>query len=262
MNYRKWTEEEDTYLLTFGNDSTFPELQKVLKASRTQVDHRCKTLGVFPKRLKYRKTLTKEEKEVCLQGYLHQAAEKLGISIPTARRRRRELLKIDFQPFDARTSVPLPLSPTKSLINFVSFNDEQPVEPTIESSMESITDPVIESSMESITDPVAEPIWTPENDRLLIKRISNNSIDKVAELFGQSEEQVKERLDHVLKEEKAKIRINKILSQFPGMTAGQIHQMELIYFYSPKSAVRYCKAIQQYVENKATYLPARIRSDR
>jgi hypothetical protein len=233
-NY-KWTEEEDNYLLTFGNDSTYPELEETLKASRTQIDHRCKTLGVSPKKLKHHKILTEEEKEICLQGYLHQAAEKLGVSIPTAGRRRRELLKIDL--------VPLPLpTPTRSLINFVGFNDvKQPVEPTIE--------PTIESSMESITDPVVEPTWTPKNDILLIKRISNNSIDKVAKLFGQPEEQVK-------------IGINEILSQFPEMTVGQIHQTKLIHSYSPKSAVRYCEVIREYAKNRAAYSPARIKNDR
>jgi hypothetical protein len=234
-NYKKWTQEEDNYLLTFGNDSTYPELEETLKASRTQIDHRCKALGVSPKKLKHHKIFTEEEKEICLQGYLHQAAEKLGVSIPTAGRRRRELLKIDL--------VPLPLpTPTRSLINFVGFNDvKQPVEPTIESS--------IESSMESITDPVVEPTWTPKNDILLIKRISNNSIDKVAKLFGQPEEQVK-------------IGINEILSQFPEMTVGQIHQTKLIHSYSPKSAVRYCEVIREYAKNRAAYSPARIKNDR
>jgi hypothetical protein len=255
-NYKKWTEEEDNYLLTFGNDSTYPELEETLKASRTQIDYRCKTLGVSPKKLKHHKILTEEEKEICLQGYLHQAAEKLGVSIPTAGRRRRELLKIDFRRCDTRTPVPLPPpTPTRSLINFVGFNDvKQPVEPTIESS--------IESSMESITDPVVEPTWTPKNDILLIKRISNNSIDKVAKLFGQPEEQAKERLRYILKEEKAKIGINEILSQFPEMTVGQIHQTKLIYSYSPKSAVRYCEVIREYAKNRAAYSPARIKNDR
>lgn len=199
-DYKKWTQEEDNYLLTFGNHSTYLELQEVFKASRTQIDHRCKILGVSPKKLKQHKTLTEEEKEVCLQGYLHQAAEKLGVSVSTARRRRRELLKVDYRRFDSRTSAPLPSTPTKSLINFVS--DKQPVEPTS----------------------------TPGND--------------------------------VLKEKKAKIGINEILSQFQGLSAGQIHQMKLIYSYSPKSAVRYCEVIREYAKNKIAYSPARIRNDR
>ena len=243
-NHREWTQEEDNYLLTFGNDSTYPELQEVLKTSRSQIDHRCRTLGVSPKKLKHHKILTKEEEEVCLQGYPYQAAEKLGVSISTARRRRRELLKIDYRHLDARTSVPLPPStPTKSLIN---FRREQPVEITTESTVES----------------TVESTWTPDDDRLLIKRISNNSIDEVAELFGQPKEQIKERIRYVLKQEKAKIGINEILSQFQGMTTGQIHQMKLIYSYSPKSAVRYCEVIREYAKNKAAYSPARIRNDR
>ena len=196
---KKWTQEEDNYLLTFAVQLTYSELQEALKASRTQIDHRCKILGVSPKKLKQHKTLTEEEKEVCLQGYPHQVAEKLGVSISTARRRRRELLKIDYRHFDSRTSVPVPLpsTPTKSLINFVS--DKQPVQPV---------------------QPV-EPTWTSGND--------------------------------VLKEEKAKIQINKILSQFQGLSAGQIHQMKLIYSYSPKSAVRYCELIIEYAKNKTVF---------
>ena len=213
---KTWTQEEDKYLLSVGFESTYSELQEALKASRTQIDHRCKILGVSPKKLKQRKTLAEEEKKVCLQGCTREVAERLGVSVSTARRRRRELLKIDYQRFNARTSVPLPLppsTPTKSLINFVS--DKQP----------------------------------PYND---------------AELFGQSEEQVKERLHHVLKEEKNKIGINEILSQFQGLSGGQIHQMELIYSYCPESAVRYCEVIREYAKNKTAYSPspARIRNDR
>ena len=196
---KTWTQEEDNYLLSVGFESTYSELQEALKASRTQIDHRCKILGVSPKKLKQRKTLAEEEKKVCLQGCTREVAERLGVSISTARRRRRELLKIDYQRFNARTSVPLPLppsTPTKSLINFVSLNNDakQPVEPT--------------------------------------------------------------------KEEKNKIGINEILSQFQGMSAGQIHQMKLIYSHCPESAVRYCEVIREYANNKTAYSPARIRNDR
>jgi transposase len=212
-DYKKWTEEEDNYLLSVGFESTYSELQEALKASRTQIDHRCKILGVSPKKLKQRKTLAEEEKKVCLQGCTREVAERLGVSVSTARRRRREILRIDYRYFDARTSVPLPppSTPTKSLINFVS--DKQPH----------------------------------DND---------------AELFGQSEEQVKERLHHVLREEKNKIGINEIVTKFQGMSAGQIHQMELIYSYCPESAVRYCEVIREYAKNKTAYSPARIRNDR
>jgi DNA-binding CsgD family transcriptional regulator len=198
--YKKWTQEEDNYLLTFGNDSTYPELQEVFKVSRTQIDHRCKILGVSPKKLKQHKTLTQQEKEVCLQGCTGEVAKKLGLSVSTVRRRTRELLKADYRLFDSRTSVPLPSTPTKSLINFVSY--KQPVEPTL----------------------------TPGND--------------------------------VLKEEKNKIGINEILSQFQGLSGGQIHQMELIYSYCPESAVRYCEVIREYANNKTAYSPATIRNDR
>ena len=195
--YKKWTQEEDNYLLSVGFESTYPELQEALKASRTQIDHRCKILGVSPKKLKQHKTLTQQEKEVCLQGCTGEVAKKLGLSVSTVRRRTRELLKADYRLFDSRTSVPLPSTPTKSLINFVSY--KQPVEPTL----------------------------TPGND--------------------------------VLKEEKNKIGINEILSQFQGLSGGQIHQMELIYSYCPESAVRYCEVIREYANNKTAYSPARIR---
>ena len=190
--YKKWTQKEDNYLLTFGNHSTYPELQQALKASRTQIDYRCKILGVSPKKLKQHKTLTQQEKEVCLQGCTGEVAKKLGLSVSTVRRRTRELLKADYRLFDSRTSVPLPSTPTKSLINFVSY--KQPVEPT----------------------------WTPGND--------------------------------VLKQEKNKIGINEILSQFQGLSGGQIHQMELIYSHCPESAVRYCEVIREYAKNKTAYI--------
>jgi len=225
INYKKWTEEEDNYLKNFAKDSTYSELQEVIKATRSQIDYRCKILGISPKKLKHHKTtLTEEEKEICLTNYLHQAAEKLGVSIQTVKRRRRELLETDFH----RSTQ------TRSLINF----NEQPIE------------------ISPIT------AWTFEDDRLLVKRINNNSIDKVAKLFGQHEAQIKERLHHVLKEEKVEIGINQILLQFQGMTAGQIRQMELIYSYSPKSAVRYCEVIREYAKNRAAYSPARIKNDR
>lgn len=223
----KWTEEEDSYLLSFAESSTYSELQKVIKATRSQISYRCKTLGISPRRSKYRTALTEEEKEACLTNCLDEAAKKLGVSAQTIKRHRKGLIETDFYRFDA--PVPPPTRPTRSLLNF----GEQPVEIT--------------------------PTWTAEDDRLLIKRVSNNSIDKVAELFGQSKEQIKKRLDYVLKEEKAKISIDKILFRFQGMTAGQIHQMELIYSYSPKSAVRYCKAIRD--ARKRTAYIAEIRSD-
>lgn len=230
-HYKKWTQEEDNYLLAFAENSTYSELQEVIKATRSQIDYRCKILGISPKKLKRHKTtLTKEEQEICLTNHLSQAAEKLGVSIQSIKRRRKELRE---HLFDARTPVPLPpFTPTKSLINF----SEQPIQIT--------------------------PIWTPEDDRLLIKRVTGNSTDEVAKLFGKSREEIRERLQFLLKEEKAKIGINEILFQFPGMTAGQIYQMKLIYSYSPRSAVRYCESIRDYTNNKAAYTPARIRIDR
>lgn len=233
-HYKKWTQEEDNYLIKFAENSTYLELQEVIKATRSQIDYRCLKLGISPKKLKRHKTtLTKEEKEICLTNSLNEAAEKLGVSIQSIKRRRKELREPGL--FDARTPVPLPPStPTKSLINF----SEQPIEIT----------------------PISA--WTPEDDQLLIKRVTGNSADEVAKLFGKTREEIRERLQFLLEEEKAKIGINEILSQFPGMTAGQIYQMKLIYSYSPRSAVRYCESIRDYTKNKAAYTPARIRSDR
>ncbi|MFM6602963.1 MAG: hypothetical protein ACKPH3_02605, partial [Dolichospermum sp.] len=173
--------------------------------TRSQIGHRCRVLGTSPKKLRCYKNLTKEEQEICLTNSLSEAAEKLGVSIQTVKRRRE---KLRGYLFCERTSVPLPPTPpTKSLITF----SEQ-------------------------TQP-----WTSKDDELLIKRIIGNSTEEVALLFGKPREEIEERLQFLLKEEKAKISIDEILSQFQGMTAGQIHQLTLIYSYSPKSAVRYCE---------------------
>ncbi|MFM6833986.1 MAG: helix-turn-helix transcriptional regulator [Dolichospermum sp.] len=212
---KKWTKEEDGYLRSNAENLTFPELQEDFKnlfkseVTRSQIGHRCRVLGTSPKKLRCYKNLTKKEQEICLTNSLSEAAEKLGVSIQTIKRRRKKL-RGDL--FDARTSVPLPIvSPSKSLINFSEQTQ-----------------------------------WTAEDDRLLVKRITGNSTEEVALLFGKSTEEIRERLQFLLKEEKAKISIDKILSQFQGMTAGQIHQLTLIYSYSPKSAVRYCESIKEY----------------
>ncbi|MFM6237802.1 MAG: hypothetical protein ACKPDJ_17765 [Dolichospermum sp.] len=212
---KKWTKEEDEYLRSNAKNSTYSELQEDFKTlfkselTRSQIGHRCRVLGTSPKKLRCYKNLTKEEQEICLTNSLFDASEKLGVSIQTIKRRRKEL-RGDL--FCERTSVPLPPTPsTKSLIT----SSEQTQ-------------------------------WTPEDDRLLVKRITGNSTEEVAFLFGKSTEEIRERLQFLLKEEKAKISIDKILSQFQGMTAGQIHQLTLIYSYSPKSAVRYCESIKEY----------------
>ena len=189
-NYKKWTQEEDEYLLRCVCNSTYSELQTHLKTSRRQIDHRCKILGVSPKKLKHHKILTREEQEICLQEPLAQAAKRLGISVTTVKRRKKELIKMSFDLCDTEKSV---------------------------------------------------------------------AFDKVVEV-KQPNEQIEERLRHVLNQEKTKTEINEILFQFQGMTAGQIRQMELIYSYSPKSAVRYCEVIKFYEQNYFAYTPARIRS--
>lgn len=212
---KKWTKEEDEYLRSNAKNSTYSELQEDFKTlfkselTRSQIGHRCRVLGTSPKKLRCYKNLTKEEQEICLTNSLFDASEKLGVSIQTIKRRRKEL-RGDL--FCERTSVPLPPTPsTKSLIT----SSEQTQ-------------------------------WTPEDDRLLVKRITGNSTEEVAFLFGKSTEEIRERLQFLLKEEKAKISIDEILSQFQGMTTGQIYQLTLIYSYSPKSAVRYCESIKEY----------------
>ena len=224
----EWTEEEDRHLLSFAENSTYSELQKVIRATRSQISYRCKTLGISPRRSKYRTALTEEEKEVCLTDHLDDAAEKLGVTTQTIKRHRRTLIETDFYRFDAPVSPTT--RPTRSLIDF-SFRDEQ-----------------------------ATPMWTSEDDRLLIKRVVANSFDEVAKLFGKSREEIRERLQFLLKEEKAKTSINEILFRFQGMTDGQIHQMKLIYSHDPKSAVRYCEAIRDARKRTRTAI-AEIRSD-
>ncbi|MFM6023753.1 MAG: hypothetical protein ACKPER_12625 [Dolichospermum sp.] len=212
---KKWTKEEDEYLRSNAKNSTYSELQEDFKTlfkselTRSQIGHRCRVLGTSPKKLRCYKNLTKEEQEICLTNSLFDASEKLGVSIQTIKRRRKEL-RGDL--FCERTSVPLSIvPPSKSLINFSEQTQ-----------------------------------WTTEDDRLLVKRITGNSTEEVALLFGKPREEIEERLQFLLKEEKAKISIDKILSQFQGMTTGQIHQLTLIYSYSPKSAVRYCESIKEY----------------
>ncbi|MFM6251852.1 MAG: hypothetical protein ACKPEQ_22360, partial [Dolichospermum sp.] len=60
-------------------------------------------LGTSPKKLRCYKNLTKEEQKICLTNSLFDASEKLGVSIQTIKRRRKEL-RGDL--FCERTSVP------------------------------------------------------------------------------------------------------------------------------------------------------------
>ena len=47
-----------------------------------------------------------------------------------------------------------------------------------------------------------------------------------------------------------KLVLEDIIKKFPNMNNGQIQQMESIYAYSPKSAIRYCQVIQDYINRK------------
>jgi hypothetical protein len=47
-----------------------------------------------------------------------------------------------------------------------------------------------------------------------------------------------------------KLVLKDIVKMFPNMNNGQIQQMESIYAYSPKSAIRYCQVIQDYINRK------------
>lgn len=44
--------------------------------------------------------------------------------------------------------------------------------------------------------------------------------------------------------------LEDIIKMFPNMNNGQIEQMKSIYAYSPKSAIRYCQIIQNYINKK------------
>lgn len=88
--------------------------------------------------------------------------------------------------------------------------------------------------------------WTPKEDRILKRNIVGSSIRSMTKILHRTKEEIQARLDLLLDRQKAKLPIIDILISFPDMSSEQIQQMKMIYAYSPKSALRYCKAIQKY----------------
>lgn len=88
--------------------------------------------------------------------------------------------------------------------------------------------------------------WTIEDDHTLLKEFEKNSVAQAAIVLKRTRKEIKERLDLVLQKEKDKLPIINILLSFPTMLPGQIQQMKDIYTYSPKSALRYCEAIEKH----------------
>lgn len=88
--------------------------------------------------------------------------------------------------------------------------------------------------------------WTIKEDTILKDNIIDNSIKNMTKLLHRTKEEIQARLDLLLDREKAKFPIINILISFPDMSLEQIQQMKMIYAYSPKSALRYCEAIEKY----------------
>lgn len=88
--------------------------------------------------------------------------------------------------------------------------------------------------------------WTPNEDSILIKEISNNSIQQAVNVLQIPKAEIEKRFNFLLKIEKIKLPVLSILIQFPNLLPGQIQQMKNIYEYSPQSALKYCQVIQSY----------------
>ena len=88
--------------------------------------------------------------------------------------------------------------------------------------------------------------WTTKEDTILKNNIIDNSIKNMTKLLHRTKEEIQARLDLLLKKEKTELPIIDILIRFPNMIPEQIEQMNSIYAYSPKSALRYCEAIEQH----------------
>lgn len=108
-NIKSWTDQEDLYLLNFGNKLTCKEMQEHLCIGRSQLDHRCKKLGVKPiPVIKKRKNLTEAEKILCLE-HPCEAPKILGIHPQTVRKIRRQILGKQIL-FNDRTPIPVPVA--------------------------------------------------------------------------------------------------------------------------------------------------------
>jgi hypothetical protein len=204
MKGRKWSPEEDSYLINFGSNFTTAELGKTLKVTRRQAEHRCEVLGVSPKKIRKHKNLTDSEIKICLEKTSKEAAELLDVHEATVRRIKRRMRGTVL--FNGRSPIPQQLK-------------EKPLKPRI---------------------------WTPEDDAILLKRISNNPVERTAELFNVSEDEIKNRLAKVTQEKQVVPGINEILRNFPDLLPGQIQMVKSLYSHSPKSAVEYCKNIHNF----------------
>ena len=177
MRGRKWSPEEDSYLINFGSNFTTSELAETLKVTRRQTEHRCEVLCVSPKKIRKHKNLTDSEIKICLEKTSKEAAELLDVHEATARRVKRRMS--ESVPFNERSPIPKQLK-------------EKPLKPRI---------------------------WTDEDDAILAK---------------------------VAQEKQIVPGINEILRASPGLLPGQIQMVKSLYSYSPKSAIEYCKNIQNF----------------
>ena len=87
--------------------------------------------------------------------------------------------------------------------------------------------------------------WQPKYDEIIRQKLSLQPI-AIEPISESNNEPVNLKLEAA----KAKIKLHDILKQFPKLLPNQIEQMKSIYSYSPKSAIRYCQNIQQWIERK------------
>lgn len=73
---KKWTTEEDQFLRQNSENMTVSELMKIINASRIQINHRCKKLGISPK--KNYKIWTIQELQIAINNSCATASEKLN----------------------------------------------------------------------------------------------------------------------------------------------------------------------------------------
>ena len=71
-----WTIEEDQFLKRNSENMTVSEFMKTINASRIQINHRCKKLGISPKK-NYR-TWTIQELQIAMNNPCAIASEKLN----------------------------------------------------------------------------------------------------------------------------------------------------------------------------------------
>ena len=104
--------------------------------------------------------------------------------------------------------------------------------------------------------------WKPEEDRQLMKMHRNHSIAKIAKALNRTYEQVRYRLNYLIKIEETGFDIGNILKEFPDLLPSQRQQAIDIAQYEPGSAWRYCDAIRRYKTKYQEWNPERIRRRR